>query len=311
MSDFEIQSVEQLLAIALATERDAVERYCAISKQMRESGNEEVAELFADITQSEREHVKEIEKMTQTLGIEDLPEAPDIPWQHPLVQDYKDRATSPRTSTPYLALAFAVNNEELAFRFYSYIAANAKDDEVRKFAEVFAQEELSHAALFRERRRRAFHEQRRKVEHSPMTAPDQIHSIDDLVTASIQTEQKIYGLLVIAKDLGIDVADSLVKTRTLIEELRQGQSRVKSKTDDINDTFASSSGDETTLTTETVQREIAASIELAFEFYDSVMEASRDEDIMLKAQELTRIALERIENTYAAIAGREATRQSK
>ena len=294
MSDFQIESLEQLLAVALSTERDAVERYSAISRQMQDGGNEELAELFADIAQSERDHVKEIEKMIRTLGIEDLPESPRIPWQHPLVYDYQDLATSPRTSTPYLALAYAVNNEELAFRFYSYVAANTKDDEIRKFAEVFAQEELSHAALFRERRRRAFHEQRNKTHHSSTPAPDQIHFVKDLLAASTQIEQRIHRLLIAAGDLGIDISDSLEKTSTLIEALGQELAELTGERDNMQDTSGNSGSEEATFTGETVRRQIAIATEQAFEFYDSVMEASRDEEVMLKAQELTQNALDRI-----------------
>ena len=295
MQDFEIKSLEQLLAIALSTERDAVKRYSAISKRMQNSGNEELVELFADIAQSERDHVKEVEKIIQALGIEELPEAPSVTWQHPLVRDYKDLATSPRTSTPYLALAYAVNNEELAFRFYSYVAANTKDDEIRKFAEVFAQEELSHAALFRERRRRAFHEQRKKAKHSETPSPDQIHSVEDLLATSIQIEQRIYRLLLTAGDIGVDVSANLERSTAVIEKLSQELNDLIPGPDNSLTTAESSASEEETFNSETVQREIATAIEQAFEFYDSVMEASRDEDVMLKAQELTQLALERIE----------------
>ena len=302
MSDFEIESLEQLLAIALAAEHDSVVRYSAISKRMQDSGNEELAELFADIAQSERDHVKEIEKIVRTLSIEDLPEASRTPWQHPLVHDYQDLATSPRTSTHYLALAYAVNNEELAFRFYSYVAANAKDDQIRKFAEVFAKEELTHAALFRERRRRAFHEQRMKAERHPVPAPDQIHSISDLLTASTQIEQRIHGLLIAAGDLGIDISDSLQMNSTLIEALAQELTELSGKKDDMAGTSGTGVSEDATFTGETVQREIATATEQAFEFYDGVMEASRDEEVMLKAQELTRVALERIQMLNSKVA---------
>ena len=295
MQDFEIKSLEQLLAIALSTERDAVKRYSAISKRMQNSGNEELVELFADIAQSERDHVKEVEKIIQALGIEELPEAPSVTWQHPLVRDYQDLATSPRTSTPYLALAYAVNNEELAFRFYSYVAANTKDDEIRKFAEVFAQEELSHASLFRERRRRAFHEQRKKSKHSETASPDQIHSVEDLLATSIQIEQRIYRLLLTAGDIGVDVSANLERSTAVIEKLSQELNDLIPGPDNSLTTAESSASEEEAFNSETVQREIAAAIEQAFEFYDSVMEASRDEDVMLKAQELTQLALERIE----------------
>lgn len=289
MQDFEIESLEQLLAVALATERDAVERYSAISKQMQDGGSEELVELFADIAQEERGHVKEIEKIIHTLGIENPPDVPGIAWQHPKVQDLKELATSPRTSTPYLALAYAVNTEDLAFRFYSYVAANTEDEEIRKFAEAFAKEELSHASMFRERRRRAFHEQRKKTKEDAIPAPDRIHSVAGLLAASAQIERSIHRLLAIAKDLGMNFSDSLLENRARIEETGVVLSGSTPETDRLRDS-------DSELTRETVSREIAAAVERAFEFYDRVTETSQDEEIMLKAQELTQLALDRIKS---------------
>jgi rubrerythrin len=297
MSDFEIESVEQLLAIALAAEHDAMARYSDISKHMRDSGNQELAEMFAQIAELEGDHAKEVEQIIQALGIKDLPEAPKISWQHPRVRDDRDRATSPGTSSPYLALAYAVNNEELAFRFYSYVAANTNDDEIRKFAEAFAKEELSHAAMFRERRRRAYHDQRLQVGGNTIAEPGQIQSLADLLAAAIQIEQGIHDLLVATTNIGIDVSDSVEKSSTLIRNLGQEMSDLLPDPGNTPDPAGDNDAKELTFTGEAgVRQAIAAAAEQAFMFYDTITDAAQNENIMLKAQQLSHFALDRIDS---------------
>ena len=79
-------------------------------------------------------------------------------WETPPAYD-EDEARGAELSA-YQALAFAVRNEERAFAFYSYVAAEAENAEIRALAEDFARDELQHAALLRQYRRRAFHEHR-------------------------------------------------------------------------------------------------------------------------------------------------------
>jgi rubrerythrin len=62
----------------------------------------------------------------------------------------------------------AVRNEERAFAFWSYVAAFAKDPEIKKAAEAMASEELGHVAALRRERRRAYHR-----EHDQRQVPAQ------------------------------------------------------------------------------------------------------------------------------------------
>ncbi|MGA2794150.1 MAG: ferritin family protein [Roseiarcus sp.] len=73
---------------------------------------------------------------------------------------YDEEEARGATLGAYQALAFAVRNEERAFAFYTYVAAEADDPDVRALAEELARDELEHAALLRHRRRRAFHAER-------------------------------------------------------------------------------------------------------------------------------------------------------
>ena len=54
----------------------------------------------------------------------------------------------------------AVQNEERAFAFWSYMAASAKDSDIKSASEAMAREELGHVATLRRERRRAYHRER-------------------------------------------------------------------------------------------------------------------------------------------------------
>ncbi len=68
---------------------------------------------------------------------------------------------SPEMVGAYRSFAVAVRNEERAFAFWSYIAANGVSPEIRDAAERMAREELEHAKTLRRERRKAFFEDRR------------------------------------------------------------------------------------------------------------------------------------------------------
>lgn len=296
MSDVEISSVEQLLATALAAEKNAAKRYREISNRMQESGQDELVHLFRRMAESESRHVEEVEQMIQALGVTDLPEPQIIAWKHPLVRDNKKRATSPKTSTPYLALAYAVNNEELAFRFYSYVAANATDDDVRRFAEVFAQEELAHAALLRKQRRLAYHAQRTSKGSQKTSVSDQIRSMADLLRAAIDIETRFRDLLNQAYAKGLHISELAAQSDTLIQEMTDTLVALGSDTEQTaDDATQDPTGDSAEPNDQRdLLSAIAASADRAFTFYDDVTRTSKDEQVMLKAQELTRKSLDRI-----------------
>ena len=296
VSDPEIESVEQLLAVALVAGRDAAARYTDISGRMRDGGNPEVAEIYARLAEAERDHEQKCERMVEALGIEDLPDAAEIAWRHPQVRDDRDRATNPGTATPYLALAYAVNSEELAFRYFSYVAANARSDGVRRIAEVLAKEELSHAARYRERRRRAYHEQRLNAGRNTITGSGEIHCLADLLTAGIRIERRIRNLMVDAEDTQTGLTDSVAQSNSIIEKLSQDLSTLPSDPSPASGSAAGGVGENSTYANETDSLgAIAAAAEQAFMFYDGITDAAQDESVMLKAQELTQIALDRID----------------
>jgi hypothetical protein len=65
---------------------------------------------------------------------------------------------APELVDAYRAFSMAVRNEERAFSFWIYVAAQSPSPELRAAAEQMAREELDHVARLRRERRRAFHQ---------------------------------------------------------------------------------------------------------------------------------------------------------
>jgi hypothetical protein len=104
------------------------------------------------------------------------PNPKQFSWQCPETFSLDDVGGA--TLSPYQALSLAVRNEERAFAFYTYVAAQADArPEVQMHAESFAREELRHVSQLRALRRRAFHDERetRPERARVATAPMQFH----------------------------------------------------------------------------------------------------------------------------------------
>ena len=131
---------------------------------MAEQGDADMAARFAALAAIEDRHATEVADRSHTL----LGHAPDparVRWDLP--EGYDEAAARGATLSAYEALAFAVRNEERAFAFFTYVAAEAQRPDVRALAEQLARDELGHAALLRHQRRRAFHAERPAAVYHP------------------------------------------------------------------------------------------------------------------------------------------------
>jgi rubrerythrin len=148
-----VGSPRELLAMALAIETEAARRYRGLAAAMRQRGEDQLGEVFAALAVFEEGHAHRIgRQMTEPVG-EIAPER--VAWDLP--EGAADENDGWRRLTPYQALAVAVRNEDRAFAFYSYVAADAPSAAVRRLAEDLAKEELDHAFQLRQERRRAYH----------------------------------------------------------------------------------------------------------------------------------------------------------
>jgi rubrerythrin len=152
-----VRSLDELFAIAHAMETEAASRYAEIAARIRREGDPDLADVFDRLCQDEQGHIasvihwSEAEKgRAPNLGL--------IRWRLPeTFDDEGAETTNPSLLSVYRVLATAVRNEERAFAFWTYVAAHAPSEEIRRAAETMAREELGHVATLRHERRRAFH----------------------------------------------------------------------------------------------------------------------------------------------------------
>ena len=287
----EIRTVAELIAVALAAERNAVRAYDTLAGQLQRHGNQELARLFSRLSAEEAKHDDEIVRLATELGIASEPAAQTPMWHDPAARLVdQDDATNPATSTPYKALAYAVDNEEIAFRFFSYVAATAEDDRVRRIAEAFAREELGHAAILRAQRRRAFHEARKTEPKPGLPDPRGIHDLQDLVDAAS----------IIQRDIAEQVAainERDGELRVLIEHMR-AEADALARESGPHKHAARRAGTEAPQMSEAPAQagqslhDALAELDRAFAFYDSVVQFAVDESIGNRAQALASSALE-------------------
>ena len=136
----------EFLSHALAIEVDAWERYNQLADQMLVHHNIDVALLFEQLGRYERKHAEEIEARLE--GMETLQIAPwDFAWsglESPEAIDFSDIHYKMH---PIHALQLALKAERGAVDFFSRIARETSDDDVRKLAEEYAEDERVHVKM--------------------------------------------------------------------------------------------------------------------------------------------------------------------
>lgn len=300
-----VKTASDLMSIALQAEREAIRRYSILAANMRAGENDSAAELFERMVAEEQEHESLLLAWMVHEGIEEKASTGPINWQDPSISTiYNDEARDPYQSSPYRALAFAVHNEEIAFRFYTHVAANSENKKVRKYAEVLAREELGHAALLRAERRRAFHAERKAERVEPILDPKAVHNESDLLAAAIQIDQFLsIEMSKLAEDspeiatlaretkLQIEINESALYDNSMNKQESPGAeitvnlSQIKSYNEYL--------GEKSSTRTSKIQR-LCACCDRSFSFYDAVVAKTLDEGVMLAAQELSSLALDRI-----------------
>ena len=122
-----VRSLAQLFAIAHAMEHEAATRYAELATQVRAAGMPDLADLFERLAEEERAHAAKVARWSQQRSGKP-PDAADIAWEPPGTIDEEalgELATS-RLATAYRVLSIAVRNEERAFAFWSYVAAEVR-----------------------------------------------------------------------------------------------------------------------------------------------------------------------------------------
>ncbi|TIO52366.1 MAG: hypothetical protein E5X80_07905 [Mesorhizobium sp.] len=152
----QLRDVPQLLGLATAMEETTAQRYQRLAARMERLNEREVAGTFSALVEEQRDHLEEIARRSIELTGAPPPALADPRGLPSEISRSWDEAEASALLTPYRALGVAVDNEMLAFAFYSYVAAQSDDATVRATAEWLAGKALDHAALLREERRRAY-----------------------------------------------------------------------------------------------------------------------------------------------------------
>ena len=294
------------MSIALQAEREAIRRYTQLSTEMGDANNESAAALFKRMILEEVEHERLLLEWMAQEGIDENPEIGPISWRDPNISTtYNEEARDPYYSTPYRALAFAVHNEEIAFRFYTHVAAESENEAVRKYAEILAREELGHAALLRAERRLAFHAERDSNLTEPILDPKAIYNESDLLAAAIHIDRYLAdGMNKITTNspeivsLVSETQQQINSNEEALKELNLNNQTLMSedmllnlkKLKQYNEQQEKSADDE-----DSRLLRLCACCDRSFAFYDSVVESTSDEAVMLAAQKLTISALDRID----------------
>lgn len=156
-----VRTLPELFAVAAAMEAEAAARYTAMAVEMQALGLAAQAEVFRRLAAAERGHAEHVRNLAEDVTGA-LPDPANLPWLPEASFDLEEaQAFAAYGRAPaYRALSLAVRNEDRSFAFWSYVAAQATEPEVQQAAERLAREELLHAAMLRQERRRAFHAER-------------------------------------------------------------------------------------------------------------------------------------------------------
>lgn len=140
------KTLDEFMAIALALENEAVDRYAEFADMMETHNNGEVAAMFRTMVGYETKHVQQI--MDQ-MGWKSAPAVPRelVSWP-----GYESPEAAPLDGVhylmqPYHALELALAAEQRAQAFYGQLAGATTNEAVRQAALEMQAEEAEHVAL--------------------------------------------------------------------------------------------------------------------------------------------------------------------
>lgn len=287
-----VTSVAELMAIAKVMEDEAARRYRDLASRMKLRHEDHLAELFGFLAEIEGKHADKIEERAHARGAAPLAVLP-IDWQVPETFDEEEGAS--RLLTPYRALALAVRNEDRAFAFYSYIAADAPDESSRRLAEELAKDELDHARLLRRERRLAFRREKR-ASHAgePRGIPETLPELWRLAAEEESRAARYHRAFAATLGTRDPAAAALFSRAAADEELHASQAETKlGRTGAPQQSRAAASAEEATLGDATLEDALRL-LEEGFERYSDIAERSRDEAVMNEAQQLAEAAVKRL-----------------
>jgi rubrerythrin len=148
------RTVDEFMALALAMEAAAADRYAELADTMQAHNNSETAELFRRMAAIEMEHAREIQaRIARGAGAADASADGGAPGQCAGAGGDVTTAESAAPESlhylmlPWHALQIALANERRAERFFADLAQAATSQDVRDAALRLCAEEREHVAL--------------------------------------------------------------------------------------------------------------------------------------------------------------------
>ncbi len=141
-------SLTNFLAHSVELETEARNRYKELSETMATHNNEEVAAFFKRMVKEAKLHLKEVSEIADGMNLPEI-KSWEFEWpdgEAPEAASYEDLHY---LMTLRQAMELALKQEHSAERYYRSVAESSDDPETVKFATMFADEELSHAAALK------------------------------------------------------------------------------------------------------------------------------------------------------------------
>lgn len=141
-------SLSEFLALSIAMEEEAAERYLELADMMEAHDNQAVSKLFRDMNRYSCLHRDSIK---QRAGSLELPKLKSWQYRWTMPSEVGGEEGFDYSMCAFDALEYARENEVRAMEFYQSVAAGSSDEEIIKLASEFAQEEQEHTAMLDER----------------------------------------------------------------------------------------------------------------------------------------------------------------
>ena len=287
----QIERIEDLLGTVQSIEIGAAERYTEYTEKASKV-NPEAAALFKRLAEEEQEHENKVIELAEEASV-DLS-------NYTVLEQYipsgNNEESSQANNSLYQILAAAVKREELAFEIYSQIAASSNNVDLRHYAEILAKEELGHAALLRAMRRRVY--DRHKAQSTVLLpGPDKLNLLEDFLLIAYTLEKSLAAYAEKLANSGLDMNSCKEHSELIINQLVDDLGRSTRSTEwNIHKPGTSNNQDILSNITTFTLNNLLTECESAYEYYDSFILNTENEDIMEKAlflasQSLTQINL--------------------
>ena len=141
-------TLADILAQALAMEREAVQRYSALADVMEVHHNREVEALFRRMAEIETRHAAQLMAELARSGVPASPASAPSPFADDGPESVPEDAIH-YLMWPWHALQLALAAEQRAEAFFAGLAVTAPDESVRRAAVRLRDEEREHVALIK------------------------------------------------------------------------------------------------------------------------------------------------------------------